>query len=908
MTDGALDVAERLQAPVDDLEHERILAAVNHRLFGQALLRVGPYRVVRLLGAGGMGEVFLARDETLDRSVAVKVLSADFGAQAQVVVLQAEGRALARLSHPNVVQIHEFGEHAGRAYVVMEYVAGPTLKQWLDAAPRTRAEILEVFRSAGAGLAAAHAVGVVHRDFKPDNVLIGEDGRVRVVDFGLAIVDRNAADRAGTPRYMAPEQHEGSTVDARSDQYSFCAALHEVLWGELPPRDRLAEHRVSGSRWVWRRLRRGLDPDPARRWPDLDSLLDALDPRPRRRRLALAGVGAVIIATVGVWSVVPEPDTCEVSPRALEATWGQDPADALRRSFAAVDAERGPGEAEQLWRSLEDWGLAWRRTRAQLCRTQRAGGVSEFVVLRREACLEDQRLWVAALTAELELADRRTLAQARELARAVPGPTRCVDDELLVTSVARPTSAQADEVDAIRQVFREAKARRLTGHPEPNFAALAPIRARIEAVEYRPLLAEYEAELASAEFMAGSRERGRELLESASREAYRVGDDRLAASAWAELSWHAVSEFDDPNAAQRWLERAQDGWARVGEDADARVGLAFAAGAIALERGDHDEAERQLEAAIVALDEAGANQGRRPFVIQRQALLAEARGELARALRLYEQAREASEHHFGPTHPRTSLAGINYALVAYNAGEVELARRELDLALARWDAGGTPIDRRLADAHQLGAALAQRAGELERAVAEARRAVELLVEVAPDANDELAYANYNLGTIAYLSEDYETAVLGYAEASERFAEADGQALWARVYRARSLLRLGEFDLARAGLVSTLDASDGDAVALARLSLVAVELGSGRLAAARAALAGIERDRVDTLELELLEAVLALRSDASTSASEPILIASLGEASAQDRAELERVCVSVGVSAREHELLGLEVPE
>src|SRR6185503_16244889 len=209
--------------------------------------KIGRFVVDGTLGKGGMGIVLAAHDPDLDRQVAIKLLHADGGDSVGRARLMREAQAMARLRHPNVVTVHEAGTHDGRLYVAMEPVPGGTLRRWMDEHPRATAdEVLAVFTRAGRGLAAAHAAGLVHRDFKPENVLIDRDGRVLVTDFGLAGVfcERPAAtepssplhveltvtgDVMGTPRYMSPEQHRGEATDARTDQFAYCASLYEAL-------------------------------------------------------------------------------------------------------------------------------------------------------------------------------------------------------------------------------------------------------------------------------------------------------------------------------------------------------------------------------------------------------------------------------------------------------------------------------------------------------------------------------------------------------------------------------------------------------------------------------------------------------------------------------------------------------
>jgi CubicO group peptidase (beta-lactamase class C family)/predicted Ser/Thr protein kinase len=260
----------------------------------------GPrYKLERLVATGGMGEVFLAHDKVLGRDVALKLLRED-ASGFDAGRLAREARALAKLAHPNVVAVHDQGILDGRPFLAMEFVRGRTLRQWLAEERPPPKRIVAMLVQAGRGLAAAHEVGVVHRDFKPENVLVGDDGRARVTDFGLATrPDAPSAPSleaaSGTPGYIAPEQLAG-TADARSDQYAFAVTLYEALHGERPR----AGAKPRGP------LARALDPDPARRYPRLRDLLDDLERRPRARRaaivaalLAIAALGAFIFVRRG---------------------------------------------------------------------------------------------------------------------------------------------------------------------------------------------------------------------------------------------------------------------------------------------------------------------------------------------------------------------------------------------------------------------------------------------------------------------------------------------------------------------------------------------------------------------------------------------------------------------------------
>jgi serine/threonine protein kinase len=245
---------ESTAGQTDGIEDALLRRDLKARMFGrQDAVTIGRYEVLRRIGRGGMGVVYAAVDRELERNVAIKLLLA--GRPAGRERMLREARALARLAHPNVVTVHEVGTHDNQVYVAMEFIEGPTLRQWLEQ-PHSRAELFDVFMQAARGLHAAHCAGLVHRDFKPDNVIVGNDGRVRVLDFGLAKAaeheelapesdsasppdSMNAAltrtgQLLGTPAYMSPEQILGREVDARTDIFAVCVALFEALAGARP--------------------------------------------------------------------------------------------------------------------------------------------------------------------------------------------------------------------------------------------------------------------------------------------------------------------------------------------------------------------------------------------------------------------------------------------------------------------------------------------------------------------------------------------------------------------------------------------------------------------------------------------------------------------------------------------------
>ncbi|ACY13727.1 serine/threonine-protein kinase [Haliangium ochraceum] len=386
------------------------------------LVGVGHFKLLRFLGGGGMGEVYEAYDEELDRLVALKLVRSDraMSGLAEERLLR-EAQTLAQLSHPNVVQVYQAGRCSGRVYIAMELVRGRTLRSWMHERTRGDApvklwEIIEVMIAAGRGLQAAHEMGLVHRDFKPENVLVGDDGRPRVVDFGLArgmgtlallegglsahrrdalaqedtapLDERTSAmieaataplrrvDRVftshgrllGTPRYMAPEQMRGEMVDHRCDQFSFCVSVYEAVCGVKPfaaeKLEGLREAVIRGElqepargrrlpRGMRKVLLRGLSAEPDDRFSDMAALLAELSAWSTRRRRVQGGAFALALGTLVLH--------CAVGAREPDVCDDADErvratwTDERRASIRDAFVRTGLPYAETTWSSLETY-------------------------------------------------------------------------------------------------------------------------------------------------------------------------------------------------------------------------------------------------------------------------------------------------------------------------------------------------------------------------------------------------------------------------------------------------------------------------------------------------------------------------------------------------------------------------
>jgi tetratricopeptide (TPR) repeat protein len=441
---------------------------------------VGRFVVRGRLGAGAMGVVYAADDRELDRRVALKFLR-DPGQRRAQRRLQREAQALARLSHPNVIGVHDIGSFHGHLFLALEHVDGRTLRDWLAERPRDWREIAEVFRRAGDGLAAAHAVGIVHRDFKPDNVLIDDAGRVRVGDFGLALIGSEADDDAGapgdgdrpapaalsatglvlgTPAYMAPEQLASrGPIDARADQFSFCVALHEGLQGRRPF-DGESVGELSASiqagaiapapvdrgvpAWLDRVVRRGLALDPAARHPSMAALLAELrqDRGLRRRRLVAVAVAAALIGGgVAAGAIIQHPAgaVCEGAPDRLTRVWNPAHKRALHDAFRATGSPDAEVQFTTIARRLDDFAAGWAAMHTDSCEATHVRGEQSLDLLdRRTACLDRRLVEAGALVDEFLRVDRATVERATDASRDIGELASCADRTALLEEVQPP--------------------------------------------------------------------------------------------------------------------------------------------------------------------------------------------------------------------------------------------------------------------------------------------------------------------------------------------------------------------------------------------------------------------------------------------------------------------------------------
>ncbi|HEU4729553.1 MAG TPA: serine/threonine-protein kinase [Kofleriaceae bacterium] len=671
----------------------------------------GRFVMLGTLGSGGMGVVISAYDPTLDRKVAIKLLRGDKVVEAATrgrAQLVAEAQAMARLSHPNVVPVHEIAFEEGSAFLVMEYVSGPTLRGWLTAAERPWTEVLAMFLAAGDGLAAAHREGIVHRDFKPENVLIDRDGRARVGDFGLAAVvasePRPAWPRgvAGTLGYMAPEQLRGEPCDERADQFSFCVALWEALHGARPfaggtaselhaaiAAGRVRDPARKTPDWVRGALLRGMKAEPAERWPSLEALLAALrrDPRAIRRRI---GLGVALAAVVGAaawlaWPSAEAIDPCGGAAARLAGVWDVARKVQVRAAFAATRL----AYADDTWRAVRDrldrYAAAWVAMSGEACRATRVEGrQSDTLMDLRMGCLEQRRgvlgalsaLWsrgvdgdalAHAIDAASRLAPVAECAEARALSERAPVPANPVQANLIA-----PARRQLEALQALVLAHRLSDAR----------TATAAARVAADATGWAPLRAEQafaEGELLSVLGEASAEAR----LVEASQLADAAGDDRLRARALIALVDDLADHQQKADAALRMADLAEGAVVRAGDDEPLRGRLLRARGKALVTAGKYDAARAMLTDAHARLLHAlGPADAETVATVDALARTANVQADYATAQRLNEQSLAVAIPVLGPDHPQVALLLTNLATVLIDAGKPAAAEEPYRRALA----------------------------------------------------------------------------------------------------------------------------------------------------------------------------------------------------------------------------------
>jgi len=692
---------------------------------------LGRYVILGLVGRGGMGEVYAAYDPELDRKVAIKLLRVGRTGDDGRVRLLREAQAIAKLSDPNVVVVYDVGTLGEKIFIAMEFVEGHTLNYWMLAGERAWAEVLKIFAEAGRGLVAAHDKGLVHRDFKPDNVMVGFDGHVRVMDFGLARNvkdDKDKSDRTyvraevapadegaparpdprrtplaydvvdidstmaltspapragvplsldltltgemlGTPAYMAPEQFRGRVTDAKTDQFSFCVALYEALYGERPFHGSsfgaLSDAVLKGAvrepppgRDVPAGIRtavlRGLSVDPNDRWPTMKALLAELD----NDRL-VAGRDRFVAGASAKLADIWEAPLLGVSSETLVKT-------ETRRAFLATGKAYAANAFETVSRLLDDYARAWSDTYIAACEATHLRGEQSSEVLDLKMAFLDERLEdLRALCRVFRSATPDVVENAVTAAGALRGLDRALDVKLLRAVVRPPDDARTQTaVEEQRTLLAEGRVLGQVGRSVDALALMMKVEEAARELGYGPLLAEVLLEIGKQHADRLEAEEAARALEEALWTAEINRHDEVAAEAAVCLVYMTGDTLMRFEAGEIWARHAEAVLRRMGGHDRLWGWLYNNRSAMRRRQGRMLDALADARAAVAIKEKSeGPDSPDTGQSLTNVALYLAELDNLDEAEQHARRAVQIAEGGLGPAHPRTAILLFNYGEV-----------------------------------------------------------------------------------------------------------------------------------------------------------------------------------------------------------------------------------------------------
>ena len=791
------------KAPIDpqaetvvDASAPRAPSDASHRLARGTT--VSRYVVIDFLGEGGMGQVFAAYDPELDRRVAIKLLHA--GDQLQARLLR-EAKAMAKLSHPNVVTVHDVSTHAGDLFVAMELVDGMTLKDWLAASPRSWRDIVGAFVQAGRGLDAAHEAGIVHRDFKPANVLVRSDGRVLVTDFGLARSAGTASSEAsgdrpanrdltaagsllGTPAYMSPEHFAGRPVDARSDQFCFCVALYEGLYGgrpfSVPPiteSGHVDPAHLDESCWVvpppprdssvpsWLRqvVVRGLAFDPAQRYGAMKDLLRELSRDPyRKRRVAIAAAAAIALAgSAAAFALTrTEEPMCRVpSSVAIAAAWNPEAKLRIQTAFEGSKRAYWRATFDRIVEELDQRAKLWRAAWVDVCEATHVEHAQSPAVLDlRMQCLDRRAGELGALVDVFARApDPEILDRAVRAVAGLPETTECARGDQLSARVPLPSDpALRSQITVLRARLDEVIAKVRAGTIKDLAVAADALAAETATVSYPPLEAE-------ARFWA-SRVHGDQRDGKAAEAQLRLAMNAAAAGRDDVVMMRVLNSLINVLGLQERYAEAE-ALAAVAEAAAQRLGDEEQRADLAFHRGRLEQNQRRFATGRTLLEDAlamrtklfGADHPTVAATHDALGVLLDEAGEWEAARSHFERAIAIVQKVHGPDHPAVAQARLGIGVSFYRAGKPADAVPHFEDALRIWEAAYGPDHVNVGKMLNNLVALRMDMGELDAALEVGLRALAFKEKHSGPDSVATAMTLYGLGSVMLKMKRYPEA-------------------------------------------------------------------------------------------------------------------------------------------------------
>ncbi|HEX5746668.1 MAG TPA: serine/threonine-protein kinase [Archangium sp.] len=779
---------------------------------GQVLME--RYTVLHVLGQGGIGVVLAAYDARLDRRVALKLVRPrpERGTSDELEArLVREAKVMARLNHPHVVSVYDAGTlEDGTVFIAMEYVEGQTLRQWYEQQPRSWREVLAMYLEAGRGLIGAHAVGIIHRDFKPDNVLVGKDGRVRVTDFGVAraawlpsstpppSAPPSAEDWrktftlpglvVGTPRYMAPEVLRGQPADARSDLFSFCVALYEALYAQpaflgasaaehaqalLEGRLNPLPARTEVPAWVTRAVLQGLSAESARRTASLGSLLALLEEDPQARLRARLRASALAVGMMALGGLVAwtwggqQGSTCAGLEGRLAGVWDAQVRTRVGEALRASELPYALQTAERVDSVLEQYASAWVRMSTEVCQQEGSRAPdARGLGLRRVACLERRRGQLRALTELLvQEPDPKLLSGAIEAARALPPLEDCADEAALMAAVPPPEEpVLRARVEELQQQVDRLLVLHEAGRYSEGLTLARQLLPRVEQVDFVPLRARALYAQARLQDGAGDFPGAEARLREAISQAARCGDTVLLAQSWSTLLW-VIGPRQGRLQEALGLKLTVESLVELARDDQVRAYAFNNLGIVLRALGRHEEALTWLERTRGLIEKVrGPEHPEVADILNNMGIVLNSLGRYEQALASHQQALRIQEKVLGPGHVHVGPVLNGLGVVFHSLGRYEESLAHSERALAVQERALGPEHPQVATIlGNVGLAL-NALGRHEQALAAYERVLALKQKAFGASSPKTAVALNNLGHTLHGLGRYEEALARYQQA------------------------------------------------------------------------------------------------------------------------------------------------
>jgi tetratricopeptide (TPR) repeat protein/predicted Ser/Thr protein kinase len=773
--------------------------------------RVGRYVVLAKLGAGGMGVVYAAYDPELDRKIALKLLRSDpWGGSPRAdsrARLLREAQALAKFSHSGIVTVHDVGEHEGAVWLAMEFVDGRTLGAWAEAAKPGWKEVLAAMLAAGRGVAAAHAAGMIHRDLKPDNIMVANDGHVRVMDFGLTrpVSETSVESGAetpirheslansfttvtvhgsllGTPAYMAPELFEGKEASTATDQFAYCVTMWELLYGERPFDGRtilaIVDAVLKGKlpsppkgprvpSWLRRVCERGLARAPAERWPSMEVLLAQLErgqSRVHRQRIAI-GLG-LVAALAGAVEGARRYDRaqriaeCEAAGDSIEQSWNDEARARVREGLLATGVAHAQTSADKVMPYLDERATQWRALRTSAClHTEIEATWTPATFERAVWCLDERRLEFESLIGEFANADVDVVGKAVSAAAGLTTAEPCVDEFVLRNLPEPPSPESRAAIGELRGELARVGALLAAGKIPEGLEAVRPVRIEAESLGWPPLVAAARQREGQLLELSGEFAAAEAMSLSAYVEAAKASVWEVAADAAIDLTL-TVGDRQVRHAEGRvWAEHAAVAIAHAGDPLGLRTARRAAnLGHVELVAGDYDRAQALYQRSLdIGTEALGPDHPMLATSMNNLGNLHRARLDFDQAKFHFERSLALRENAVGPNHPDTATSLHNLGLVLDEFGEHERAQQFYERALTTWETTLGPEHPNTAVTLSALATSWGRQGDLERATHFQARALAILEQtLGPDHPDVAALVN-NLALVTFDRGEFEQA-------------------------------------------------------------------------------------------------------------------------------------------------------